>query len=252
MTNIIDVTDEIAILSLQGPQSHSILQNNCATPDDQQKLSQLQYGQSDLIWMKTNEGHICQVRAMRMSYVGELGYELHIKSSGKGITSIFETLYSAKNVSLAGFEALNSMSLEKGHRHWHGDIETTDHPVEAGLMFACSSLSNFQGKCQLTNRRPSKKLATFTVDPKVPLNGHEIIHRNGNAVGYLSRGGFGYSINKSLGTGYVDLQSKAEDQSVRDFVLKGHYQIDVMGKMHDAEISLKPLFDPKKNKMKLC
>ena len=53
---------------------------------------------------------------MRMSYVGELGYELHIKSSGKGITSIFETLYSAKNVSLAGFEALNSMSMEKGHR----------------------------------------------------------------------------------------------------------------------------------------
>ena len=61
---------------------------------------------------------------MRMSYVGELGYELHIKSSGKGITSIFETLYSAKNVSLAGFEALNSMSLEKGHRQEQTNYRT--------------------------------------------------------------------------------------------------------------------------------
>ena len=59
-----------------------------------------------------------------MSYVGELGYELHIKSSGKGITSIFETLYSAKNVSLAGFEALNSMSLEKGHRQEQTNYRT--------------------------------------------------------------------------------------------------------------------------------
>ena len=79
--------------------------------------------------MKTNEGHICQVRAMRMSYVGELGYELHIKSSGKGITSIFETLYSAENVSLAGFEALNSMSLEKGHRQEQTNYRTA-HQLE--------------------------------------------------------------------------------------------------------------------------
>ena len=61
---------------------------------------------------------------MRMSYVGELGYELHIKSSGKGITSIFGTLYSAKNVSLAGFEALKSMSLEKGHRQEQTNYRT--------------------------------------------------------------------------------------------------------------------------------
>ena len=93
-----------------------------------------QYGQSDLIWMKTNEGHIFQVRAMRISYVGELGYELHIKSSGKGITSIFETLYSAENVSLAGFEALNSMSLEKGHRQeqniYRNGIDSTQSKSE--------------------------------------------------------------------------------------------------------------------------
>ena len=114
---------------------------------------------------------------MRISYVGELGYELHIKSTEKHLVDFFGTLLSYENVSLAGFEALNAMSLEKGHRHWHGDIETTDLPVEAGLMFACTNPSNFQGKCQLTNRRPSKKLAMFTVAPEVPLNGHETIYR---------------------------------------------------------------------------
>ena len=74
---------------------------------------------------------------MRMSYVGELGYELHIKSSGKGVTSIFETLYSAKNVSLAGFEALNSMSLEKGHRQEQTNYRTgPDHKNHYSLQLS--------------------------------------------------------------------------------------------------------------------
>ena len=77
------------------------------------------------------------------------------------------------------------------------------------------------------------------------------ISRNGMAVGYLSRGGFGYTINKSLGTGYVDLKGKDQCQSVRDFVLKGRYQIDVMGEMYDADVRLQPLFDPNKAKGRL-
>ena len=82
---------------------------------------------------------------MRMSYVGELGYELHIKSSGKGITSIFETLYSAKNVSLAGFEALNSMSMEKGHRQEQiiiGLVSTALHLIVMSPSQAGSSHSS--------------------------------------------------------------------------------------------------------------
>ena len=71
-------------------------------------------------------------------------------------------------------------------------------------------------------------------------------------MGYLKRGGFGYTINKSLGTGYVDLQGLDKGQSVKDFVLKGHYQIDVMGEKHNADVSLRPLFDPHKTKMKLA
>ena len=76
-------------------------------------------------------------------------------------------------------------------------------------------------------------------------------HRNDKVVGYLRRGGSGYSINRSLGMGYVDLKYKAEGQTIKDYILQGHYEIDVMGKKYKADVTLNPLFDPKKLKMKL-
>ena len=76
------------------------------------------------------------------------------------------------------------------------------------------------------------------------------LQRNGQVVGYLRRGGFGYTINQGIGTGYVDLKAKLEGQTVKDFVLNGHYQIEVMGTPYPAQVSLKPLFDPLKTKMK--
>ena len=76
-----------------------------------------------------------------------------------------------------------------------------------------------------------------------------LVNRNGKVVGYLRRGGFGYTINKSLGIGYVDLKDKHEGQSIRDFVLNGQYQIDIMGTKHNANVSLEAVFDPKKTKM---
>ena len=115
-------------------------------------------------------------------------------------------------------------------------------------MFACSSPSNFVGKSALKNAPMRKMLATFTTSPEVALNGNEVIYRNGVVVGYLRRGGFAYTINKSLGTGYVTLPEVFE--TPRDFVLKGRYQIDVMGTKHEAEVSLKALYDPERRKMK--
>ena len=76
------------------------------------------------------------------------------------------------------------------------------------------------------------------------------LQRNGQVVGYLRRGGFGYTINQGIGTGYVDLKAKPEGQTVKDFVLNGDYQIEVMGTPYPAQVSLKPHFDPLKTKMK--
>ena len=77
------------------------------------------------------------------------------------------------------------------------------------------------------------------------------LFRNGQVVGYLRRGGFGYTINQGLGTGYVDLKAKPEGQSVKDFVLSGNYHLEIMGQQYPAQVSLTPLYDPKKLKMKL-
>lgn len=80
-----------------------------------------------------------------MSFVGELGYEVHIESS-KAVNLLDNMLSFSPDVGLAGFEALFSMSLEKGHVLWHSDIETTDRPLEAGLAFAChKKAADFQG-----------------------------------------------------------------------------------------------------------
>ena len=105
-----------------------------------------------------------------MSYVGELGYELHIKSSGKGITSIFETLYSAKNVSLAGFEALNSMSLEKGHRQEQTNYRTGIYstPINQLLSQARKKLFHIFQHLQFLSYKNviylKRKLRTIIID----------------------------------------------------------------------------------------
>lgn len=124
---------------------------------------------------------------IRLSFVGELGYEIHVNaspssSSGSKATddavSLLDNLLSFKpEVGLAGFEALLSMSLEKGHVLWHSDIETIDRPLEAGLGFCCRrKAGDFQGKSKW-QEKPRKRLAAFTVDPQVPLNGTEVILR---------------------------------------------------------------------------
>ena len=127
-----------------------------------------------------------------MSYVGELGYELYIPTSNSHhLMEVFDTLNSFDQVTLAGFEALNSMSLEKGHRHWHGDIETTDLPSEAGLLFACKSQADFVGKNQLKSKKPRKRWASFTTSPEVALNGHEAIYRSvGKMLFFLYQNAF--------------------------------------------------------------
>lgn len=178
--------------------------------------------------------------------MGELGYEIHVEAA-KAV-DIFDTLTDSGDVTLAGLEALNSMSLEKGHRHWHGDLHTTDLPVEAGLLFACKGQADFEGKAKLA-LPPQKRLVTFTVDPEVALNGNEPIYRNGAVVGYLRRAGFGYTINKGIGTGYVALKAKATDQTITEFVMQGHYEVDVIGTKHKAEPFLRPLFDAEKARM---
>ena len=148
--------------------------------------------------------------ALRITYVGELGYELHIPADG--IEAVYAALMqagAAHGIADAGYRAIESLRLEKAYRAWGADISADTTPYEAGLGFAVrKDLSRpFLGREALVAQRGQplkRRLAIFTVDdPEVVLLGRETIIRDGKTVGWLSSGGYGYTIGKGIGLGYV-------------------------------------------------
>ena len=150
------------------------------------------------------------VRALRVTYVGELGWELHIPIAATG--EVFDALMSAgrpHGIRPVGYRALESLRLEKGYRAWGSDITPNDTPFEAGLGWAVKLRKNtdFVGRRALeavNGAALKKRFAGFTVDdPDIVLVGRETILRNGEPVGYLTSGGYGYTVGKNIGYGYV-------------------------------------------------
>jgi 4-methylaminobutanoate oxidase (formaldehyde-forming) len=151
-----------------------------------------------------------------------------------------------------GYRALESLRLEKGYRAWSSDITPNDTPFEAGLGWAVKMRSNapFIGRAALevlAGKPLTKRLAGFTItDPKAVLVGRETILRNGEPVGYLTSGGFGYTLQRSIGYGYVRNANGVSD----DFLLAGRYELLVASEIYPAEISLVPLYDPAGERVK--
>ena len=201
-----DVTEDRATLSLMGPSSREILQataecdcSNAAFPFGHARA--LQIGGADVL-------------ALRLTYVGELGWELHMPMGDAA--AVFDALMQAgepHDLQPAGYRAIESLRLEKGYRAWGADITPNDSPFEAGLGWAVKLNSgvDFLGREaaeEAAQRVPLKRLAGFTLDdPDVVLIGRETILRNGELVGYLTSGGFGYTIGKPVGYGYVRSRS---------------------------------------------
>ena len=169
-----------------------------------------------------------------MTYVGELGWELHvpIAAIGEVYDALMATGLGARPV---GYRALESLRLEKGYRAWGADITPNDTPFEAGLGWAVKKGREFLGSDR-REAQVTKRLATFTVPGRdVVLVGRETILRDGAQVGYLTSGGYGYTIGRNIGLGYV--------RGVAD-ILSGDYALVVANEVVKAEIGLTPLFDP--------
>ncbi len=151
-----------------------------------------------------------------------------------------------------GYRALESLRLEKGYRAWSSDITPNDTPFEADLGWAVKMRSNtpFLGRPALeaaAGKLLTKRLAGFTItDPNAVLVGRETILRDGQPVGYLTSGGYGYTLGKSVGYGYVRNAAGVRD----DFLLSGRYELVVASEAYPAEISLKPFHDPENAKVK--
>ena len=238
-----DVTEGWGTLSLMGPRARDILA--AVTAEDVSNAA-LPFGSARIL---TISG--VKVRALRVTYVGELGWELHCPINQLG--EVYDALMAADpDLRPVGYRALESLRLEKGYRAWSSDITPNDTPFEAGLGWAVKLKSNtpFHGRAALeaAQGKPlTKSLMTFTVeDPAAVLVGRETILRDGQAVGYLTSGGYGYSIGKSIGLGYV----RHEAGVTEPWLTAGRYALVIAGAETPATLSLKPLVDPEGARIK--
>ena len=240
-----DITEDWGTLSLMGPKARDVL---------------AQVTSADVSHESFPFGHVREieiaghtVRALRVTYVGELGWELHVPIGATG--EIFDALMAAgkaEDIRPIGYRALESLRLEKGYRAWSSDITPNDTPFEAGLGWAVKLKKNtdFMGRKALEDKvgMPlTKRLAGFTLDdPDAVLVGRETILRDGETVGYLTSGGYGYTIGKSVGYGYVRHADGVSD----DFLMSGSYELVVANERIPARIGMEPFFDPSNSRVK--
>lgn len=242
---LVDVTEQWGTLSLMGPRARDILSAVTAHDVSNQAFP---FGHVREIEVA---GH--SVRALRVTYVGELGWELHVPIAATG--EVFDALMAAGEVfgvRPVGYRAIESLRLEKGYRAWSSDITPNDTPFEAGLGWAVKLRSDvdFMGRAsceRVANQRLVKKLACFTVDnADVVLLGRETILRDGEFAGYLSSGGFGHTVGKPVGLGYVRNQDGVDD----DWLQQGSYELVVATERVPVQLHLDPLYDPTAERVK--
>ena len=187
------------------------------------------------------------VRATRITYVGELGWELYVPTE-MAVSAYDALLAAADGTGLrhAGFHALNSLRMEKGYRHWGDDVSTHDSPIEAGLgaFVAFDKDIPFMGRdalLRLRDRGVTRRLVLFRlVDPEPLLYGDEPVWRDGTTVGAVTSAAYGHTVGASVGMGYVE----HGPEPARDFVAAGSFEIEIAGKRMPAVASLRPFHDP--------
>jgi 4-methylaminobutanoate oxidase (formaldehyde-forming) len=240
-----DVTAQYAVLALMGPLSRQLLER--LTRDDLSNAA-FPFGRAQSL-------HVAGVPllALRVTYVGELGWELHVPVDDAA------TLYGALlragaelGIANAGYRAIESLRLEKGYRAWGADIGPDHTPLEAGLAWAVKlkTAIAFLGRDALERQQlapPKKWLCTFTTnDSAVMLFGRETIYRDGERVGWLGSGGYGHTLRTAIGLGYVRQQQGLS----RDYLLAGRYQLEVATERVACRIHLEPLYDPRMERVR--
>lgn len=232
-----DVTEAWGTLSLMGPRARDILA----------KVTDADVSNAAMPFGSAREIRVAGVecRALRVTYVGELGWELHIPIGDLG--TVYDALMAVDpDLRPVGYRALESLRLEKGYRAWSSDITPNDTPFEAGLGWAVKMKSGlpFLGRAALEAKAGQplgKRLVSFTVDaPDAVLVGRETILRDGKPVGYLTSGGYGYTVGASIGLGYVRSDAGVTD----DWLRQGRYALVIAGEETPAELALAPLHDP--------
>jgi glycine cleavage system aminomethyltransferase T len=234
---VTDVSAGEAVFCIMGPRSRALMQSvspnafgNDAHPFGHAREIEIGLGVA---------------RAHRVSFVGELGWEIYV--SCDQAAHVFETLVEAgagHGLKLCGLHAMDCCRLEKAYRHFGHDITDEDHVLEAGLGFAVDlGKADFIGRdsvCRKQDEGLSRRLVQFRLEDPEPLLYHnEPILRDGEIVGRLTSGGYGHHLGASVGIGYVPCAGQTVEQ-----LLASTYTIDVAGTQAGATASLRPLYDP--------
>ncbi len=240
-----DVTDQWATLALMGPRARDVI--STISQDDFSPTAFPFAGARQV----TIAGHT--VRALRVTYVGELGWELHIPVPVAG--DVYDALLAAGaqyGIVNAGYRAIESLRLEKGYLAWGSEITPNDSPFEAGLGWAVKLRTDipFLGRdaaVEAAAGLPKKRLACFTVaDPAIALQGRETIRRDGEPVGWLASAGWGYTIAKNIGYGYI----RDNDGVPGGGGDPATYALEVACKTIPCQRRFGPLYDPAMKRIK--
>lgn len=244
--SLTEVTETYATLALMGPASRDVL---IQLTDADLSNGGFPFGTSQEIVLSD-----VRVLAMRVTYVGELGWELHVpRESAEAVYRRLSEVGQHYGLKNAGYRAIESLRLEKGYRAWGKDIGPDFTPYEAELGWAVKIASDipFQGREALALQHGTaltRRLACFTVDdPSVVLLGRESIYRNDEPVGWLTSGGWGYTVNANIGYGYVRDNNGISDTDLYD----AEYSLEVASERVPCDIHAKALYDPEMTRIRV-
>jgi glycine cleavage system aminomethyltransferase T/glycine/D-amino acid oxidase-like deaminating enzyme len=236
-----DVTSAYAVLSVMGPQSRALLSG---LSGDDFSATAFGFGASREVDL---DG--LAVRATRLTYIGELGWELYVPS--EVAVAAFERLTDPGNAitpQLAGYYAIESLRLEKGYRAYGRELGPDTSPVEAGLSFTCKlgTPIPFRGREAVERQKSSgvsRRLLSLVVsDPEAYAWGGELLLRDGEPAGFASSAAFGHTVGRAVLLGY--LERRDGGKADRDWLSLGRYQVAIGGERYDATVSLQPPYDP--------
>ena len=240
-----DISADYACLALQGPNARAVLE----------KLAETDVSEQDFVFGRGRYAKVAGVMVwlQRLSYVGELGWEIFVPAGDT--VKVFDELQQAGaefDIRNVGLHAVNSLRLEKGFRHWGHDMGSEDNLVQAGLSFtARPDAGNFIGRDAFVQQKaaglPDRRLVQFNLDDPEPLLYHnEPIVMDGRIVGYLTSGMYGHSVGAAIGMGYVAIPELTAER-----IEEATFEIEIAKERFSAHASLRAFFDPSGSRMKI-
>lgn len=247
LAHVTDVTSTYAQINIQGPKSRELIQSVTKADLSNEAFPYRCAREIEIGYSK--------VLCVRITYIGELGYELYIPA--EQAIHVYDLIVEAGkefNLRHAGLKALNSLRMEKGYRDYGHDMDNTDDPYEVGLGFTVDfkKQGGFIGKDALINKKDqvplTRRLAQVLVRDPDPLLFHaEVVRRNGIPVGYVRSGSYGFTLGGAVGLFMVE----ADEPVNEDYIIKGKWEIEIAGNIYPAEVSLTPFYDPGMKKIKV-